>query len=194
MEAKPQTSRTVLSPVQAREIYQCKLKLLQPNASDPCLKSMVLKLKGQSVPVAACFGVSPKTVRDIWNRRTWAHATHDLWSHEINHSPSVKVRISFFRTVETLYQFRWPFFFPEWFKCLFVILMTVFSSTPRYTAFREKTRVDQRALAIASHVLDKIVSCHRQQQYQHNLLRKLRYRSISYRPRKTEATMTGAHG
>ena len=39
-------------------------------------------MKGQSVPVAQRFGVSPKTVRDIWNRRTWAHTTVHLWQEE----------------------------------------------------------------------------------------------------------------
>ncbi len=91
-------SRIVLSTVQAREIYKCKLELLRPNTTESCsdlgLKGIVLKLRGQSAPVAECFGVSPKTVRDVWNRRTWAHATHDMWGHESDHRPSVEVRLS----------------------------------------------------------------------------------------------------
>ncbi|KAJ1464532.1 hypothetical protein T484DRAFT_3644067, partial [Baffinella frigidus] len=30
---------------------------------------------GNSQLLAKCFGVTPKAVRDVWNRRTWAHAT-----------------------------------------------------------------------------------------------------------------------
>ena len=36
--------------------------------------------KGQSIPVSLLFNVSPKTVRDIWNRKTWPNATCSLWS------------------------------------------------------------------------------------------------------------------
>jgi hypothetical protein len=92
--AKAKHRRIVLSAVQAREIYKCKLELLRPNTSGPCLKSMVLKLRGQSAPVADCYGVSPKTVRDVWNRRTWAHVTHDMWGHESDKFSSVEVRLS----------------------------------------------------------------------------------------------------
>ncbi len=92
MEPKPETSRIVLSASHAIEIYQSKLKLLQPNASDPCIKSEIMKIRGQSGPVAKCFGVSPKTVRDIWNRRTWAHTTYDLWSDGTGLCSSMAVR------------------------------------------------------------------------------------------------------
>jgi hypothetical protein len=35
-----------------------------------------------SIPVSKMFGVSPRAIRDIWNRRTWEHATADLWGLE----------------------------------------------------------------------------------------------------------------
>uniref|UniRef100_A0A7S0M491 Uncharacterized protein n=1 Tax=Cryptomonas curvata TaxID=233186 RepID=A0A7S0M491_9CRYP len=38
-----------------------------------------LAMKGQSAPLAKRYGVSPKTIRDIWNRRTWAYVTIQLW-------------------------------------------------------------------------------------------------------------------
>ena len=72
----------VLSSPQVIEIYKHKLRLLRPSTFESCLQSAESRIKGQSVPVASLFGVSPKTVRDIWNRRTWAHATNFLWDHE----------------------------------------------------------------------------------------------------------------
>ena len=41
---------------------------------------VLCNIKGQSVHVGNKFGVSPKTVRDIWNHRTWIHCTRHLWS------------------------------------------------------------------------------------------------------------------
>jgi hypothetical protein len=35
-----------------------------------------------SVLLAAQYGVSPKTIRDIWNRKTWISATADLYAKE----------------------------------------------------------------------------------------------------------------
>jgi hypothetical protein len=45
-------------------------------------------LRGKSVSVSSMFDVSPKTIRDIWNRRTWQRATHHLW--KINDAYSLK--------------------------------------------------------------------------------------------------------
>ena len=72
----------VLCNAQVVEIYKHKLRLLEPNSFESCLQTAESRIKGQSVPVAEIFGVSPKTVRDIWNRRTWAYATHHLWAQE----------------------------------------------------------------------------------------------------------------
>ena len=41
-----------------------------------------LSLRGQSQAVSKRFGVSSRTVRDIWNRRSWACETKQLWSRE----------------------------------------------------------------------------------------------------------------
>jgi hypothetical protein len=78
----------VLSDSQAIEIYKCKLQLLRPSSFESCMQSAESRIKGQSVPVAARFGVSPKTVRDIWNRRTWAFTTEKLWEEEDGFSVS----------------------------------------------------------------------------------------------------------
>ena len=38
--------------------------------------------RSSSVPLAFMYGVSPKAVRDIWKRRTWAFETYQLWQEE----------------------------------------------------------------------------------------------------------------
>ena len=42
------------------------------------------RLRGASPPIAVRFGVSSRTIRDIWNRKTWAFATKHLWHLESN--------------------------------------------------------------------------------------------------------------
>ena len=70
---KPQKRHgVVLTENKAYEIYKLKFHLDKS------------KLKGRGVPVSRKFNVSPKTVRDIWSRRTWINATKPLWSaHEV---------------------------------------------------------------------------------------------------------------
>ncbi len=75
-------SGLVLNAEQVQEIYRCKIQLLQPHSFGSCLQSAQLRIRGQSVPVAKRFGVSPKTVRDIWSRRTWTYTTEQLWTEE----------------------------------------------------------------------------------------------------------------
>ena len=72
----------VLCAAQVVEIYKHKLCLLEPNSFESCLQTAESRIKGQSGRIAGMFGVSPKTVRDIWNHRTWAYATHHLWAQE----------------------------------------------------------------------------------------------------------------
>jgi hypothetical protein len=59
-----------LNKLLAFQIYQCKLS----SESKPAA------MKGWSAEVGRWFDVNAKTVRDVWNRRTWAHATRPLWS------------------------------------------------------------------------------------------------------------------
>jgi hypothetical protein len=35
--------------------------------------------RGKCSPVARKYGVAPRAVRDVWNRKTWAYATKQLW-------------------------------------------------------------------------------------------------------------------
>ena len=72
----------MLTEQQAVEIYSHKLSLharrSNSQSSDTCLRS----LRGKCGRVAKMFGVSPRAVRDIWNRYTWEEATCHLWEHE----------------------------------------------------------------------------------------------------------------
>jgi hypothetical protein len=36
-------------------------------------------MRGQSTAVALKFNISFKTVKDIWQHKTWKHATYHLW-------------------------------------------------------------------------------------------------------------------
>ncbi len=80
MTSKPtKRYRQVLNKIQAEEIYRYKLSLIKSSDMEPDIQSSEEKLKGKSVDVSYRFGVSPKTVRDIWTRRTWTESTCHLW-------------------------------------------------------------------------------------------------------------------
>ncbi len=71
-------NRVILTACDAENIY--KEKLLIANSNPNTLTRTSSKtLRGQSVSVSTRFDVSPKTIRDIWNRRTWLRATCHLW-------------------------------------------------------------------------------------------------------------------
>ena len=64
---------TVLTEAQAVEIYSCKLRLLDASERGE------VKLRGQSTAVGEKFSISSKTVKDIWQHKTWKYATFHLW-------------------------------------------------------------------------------------------------------------------
>eukprot|EP00292_Cryptomonas_paramecium_P013682 CAMPEP_0113664654 /NCGR_PEP_ID=MMETSP0038_2-20120614/1859_1 /TAXON_ID=2898 /ORGANISM="Cryptomonas paramecium" /LENGTH=223 /DNA_ID=CAMNT_0000579899 /DNA_START=11 /DNA_END=682 /DNA_ORIENTATION=+ /assembly_acc=CAM_ASM_000170 len=68
---RPGQPRAVLSKEQAIQIY------LYRKASSASLDPYLL---GNAAAVATIFRISPKTVRDIWNRRTWTEETQHLWT------------------------------------------------------------------------------------------------------------------
>ncbi len=73
----------ILCKENAVEIYQQKIDILSMFNSKNTHRvaiDLVDPLKGRSLDISFSFGVSPKTVRDIWNRRTWQYATCHLWS------------------------------------------------------------------------------------------------------------------
>jgi len=61
--------RATLTAEQAALIYT-----LRPQGEDHPQPN---KIAGNSQLLAKEFGVSPKAVRDVWNRRTWVHATQE---------------------------------------------------------------------------------------------------------------------
>jgi len=60
--------KVLLTQDQALEIYKVRPMDNSPNA------------KPTSMDVAEQYGVSPKTVRDVWNRKTWVKVTKPLWA------------------------------------------------------------------------------------------------------------------
>lgn len=74
----------ILTDDQAAEIYSLKSDYMRETSTfDSCFRSRAQKLKGKSSSVCKWYGVTSKTIRDIWNRRTWTKATHHLWQGEI---------------------------------------------------------------------------------------------------------------
>ena len=59
-------------------------------------------LKGESVHLAKNYGVTPRTIRDIWNRHSWSYATQHLWTYEeeskscVNAQSFLQVRVEKF--------------------------------------------------------------------------------------------------
>ena len=71
----------VLSEELAAELYMHKLAKL--NGVEIHARGSLASgqgLKGSSMAVAQMYNVSPKTVRDIWNHKTWKYATWHMWS------------------------------------------------------------------------------------------------------------------
>ena len=61
----------------AVEIYKMKIDLVLRRQ-----KNKPVSIWGQTRSVAKLFGVNTRTVKNIWNRQTWAHATEHLWESE----------------------------------------------------------------------------------------------------------------
>uniref|UniRef100_A0A7S0MJ20 Uncharacterized protein n=1 Tax=Cryptomonas curvata TaxID=233186 RepID=A0A7S0MJ20_9CRYP len=70
--------RYVLTAVQAREIFRLKF-LAYKSASAP---NTIGRAISNSVLLAAQYGVTSKTIRDIWNRKKWVHATAGLFDEQ----------------------------------------------------------------------------------------------------------------
>ena len=76
---KIRSPKRILTDEQAKEIYQIYLAEFSPSSST----SMLVKRKSStSTKLAAMYGVSPKTIRDVWNGRTWVSATSMLVNKE----------------------------------------------------------------------------------------------------------------
>ncbi len=70
--------RVLLNPALAAEIYAHKAAFLSRLVFATCLR--IPRLNGQSIQLGKRYNASAKTIRDIWNRRTWRFATRHLWS------------------------------------------------------------------------------------------------------------------
>ena len=68
----------VLNQEKAKEIYQYKVRLLASMSYKESLQPMKQSMRGEASKLAKSFGLSAKTIRDIWNKRTWTEATSDL--------------------------------------------------------------------------------------------------------------------
>ena len=106
-------TRNLLTAQQAREIYQMKPEPLKP--------STLPHGRSESRILAQQYGMSPKAIRDIWNGRTWIHATahssissEGSTSHEVfgplckfwrlRTAPSTQKQISIFRCLIRIFQ------------------------------------------------------------------------------------------
>jgi hypothetical protein len=70
----------MLTEGDAVEIYKMKLEVLS-QASIPSA-SEARSLWGKTRMVSKMFGVNTRTIKYIWNRQTWTHATEHLWPQE----------------------------------------------------------------------------------------------------------------
>jgi hypothetical protein len=70
--------RAVLTDDQAAAIFRLRGSFSGANCSRD------RDFTSRSTMVSNIFGVSPKAVRDIWNKRTWRHCTQALWTEEDN--------------------------------------------------------------------------------------------------------------
>ena len=61
--------RALLTEIQAIEIYKCRRN-----------KMATESISMSTATLAKKYAVSPKTIRDIWNRRTWTQETRHLWT------------------------------------------------------------------------------------------------------------------
>lgn len=72
----------MLTEEQVIEIYTKKIAMVVELSKIGPRTSLGDSVRGKSGPLSSIYGVSSRTIRDIWNRRTWRYATHHLWSDE----------------------------------------------------------------------------------------------------------------
>ena len=83
-----QQSQAMLSEVEAIEIYRAKIAVqTEIAASYPQnIKNLrsILRMGSSRrlIELSEKYGVNPRTIRDLWNRKTWAYATIFLWPEE----------------------------------------------------------------------------------------------------------------
>jgi hypothetical protein len=78
---------SMLTESAAVEIYKIKIALQQQRQSDA-----PVSIWGKTRSVAKMFGVNSRTIKYVWNRLTWSHATEHLWAIESEIKTSSKSR------------------------------------------------------------------------------------------------------
>ena len=74
----------MLSKLDAEDIYKTKISIMATMVGKVVPTNIRGLIRGKCNPVAAKYGVSSRTIRDIWNRKTWQYATQPLWQEEKN--------------------------------------------------------------------------------------------------------------
>ena len=67
----------MLTELQAIEIYRKKIEFMSKAGSEQINPLQIFA--SESIMVGKVYGVSPRTVQNIWNRRSWAYATKQFW-------------------------------------------------------------------------------------------------------------------
>ncbi len=66
---------------QAIEIYKQKLEFMKSIRTESG-RTRTARMKSKCAELGSQYRVSPKTIWDVWNRKTWVVATSDLWAGE----------------------------------------------------------------------------------------------------------------
>ena len=70
----------MLTEQQAVDIYKYKLSLMAAARSDEDnSRPAEILLRSVCEDLAKHYGLTIRAIQDIWNRRSWAYATHHLW-------------------------------------------------------------------------------------------------------------------
>ena len=72
------TNSKMLTELQAIEIYRTKIMFTSKARSGTILP--LRNFASESIRVGKIYGVSPRTVQNIWNRRSWGYATKQFWN------------------------------------------------------------------------------------------------------------------
>ncbi len=74
--------RIVLKRAEVVKIYEYKLMRMRDVSYRQSLGGAKHALHGKSDSLAKKFGVSPKTIRDVWSHRTWRDVTMPMWARD----------------------------------------------------------------------------------------------------------------
>ncbi len=71
----------IITEQQAIEIYKRKLEFMKSIRTESG-RTRTARIKNKCVELGRQYRVSPKTIWDVWNRKTWVVATSSLWAGE----------------------------------------------------------------------------------------------------------------